>query len=175
MELIFQKGSEKDIKEWMIVNIQRFESISINGRMAFAISCLEIVVVEENINNHLLTKSVDYLWEYVSTDRLDIWDDEVSAFPSNLNDFMASYKLENPKLEKVNLIFELFDLIIDIGRANLYGAFQSELTLIPLERTIEIMEVNDYKLPNLSVFQKSKVTDYHGWGHRVSPNYFKYK
>ncbi|SER52957.1 hypothetical protein SAMN04488559_101217 [Isobaculum melis] len=155
------------------MNSQKFESISINGRIAFAISCLEKVLDEENIKNHLLIKNIDYFWEFVSSDSLDIWDDQVSSFPTNLNDFIERYHLKNHKSDKVIIIFELFDLIIDIGRANLYGAFQSELTLKQLDKIIEIMTVNSYKLPNLLFFQKSKVTDYHGWGHRVSPAYFK--
>lgn len=62
--------------------------------------------------------------------------------------------------------------IIEIGMANSYGGFKSEYTMVHTLNVINLLEANNIVLPDLKPFQKSKVSEFHGWGNRVGRGFF---
>jgi len=62
--------------------------------------------------------------------------------------------------------------VIEIGRGNLYGAFDSKFSLYPLLTVIETLENQNIGLPKTTLFEQSKVSECNGWGNIMDKSYF---
>jgi len=63
------------------------KKISITGRLAFGITCLEQYIKEQNLKNKWLDRLIDVLWEFTTSEDLEEWDNKISDLdPSNIID-----------------------------------------------------------------------------------------
>ena len=60
---------------------ERLKKVSIRGRMALGISCLEILLESEGlIEKEEMKKLLSHLWEFTSSERLDLWEDQMMGY-----------------------------------------------------------------------------------------------
>lgn len=151
-----------------------FEPISIIGRFAFGLTCLEHTCQAWQVKSQKMNELIEYLWTFTSSHGLDTWESE-------LNEFLPNYTYEMPtrfeygflENDKQELLTDLILEVIEIAGANLYGGFRSEYTMVHTLKVASLLEENNIELPNLTPFQKSKVTEFHGWGNPVDKSFFK--
>lgn len=62
-----------------------FKTISIRGRFAFGVMCIEKYLFENKIENPWVEKILILLWEFTNSESLDIWDEKISDInPQNI-------------------------------------------------------------------------------------------
>ncbi|MFC4077128.1 hypothetical protein [Salinithrix halophila] len=149
-------------------------TVSIRGRVAFGITCLEKVCEEWKVKNDVMDHFIQELWTFMK-DNSD-WDVRVTNLlpddddPTlNAKHFGYSYL----PLSQQEDLTTLLDEVIHIGIWNDAGAFISELTLEPTLEVGKILTKNNIPVPDISPFLKSPVTDCGGWGKKVDPEFFK--
>jgi hypothetical protein len=153
------------------------KEISIRGRFAFAMRCLELVLnKEQEINNPVVQRTLTQLWTFTESDRLDNWEEEVFAFnPSLLKVDIDEFSFPSkPEIEEIkeyyssttDTIRELISTIILIGTENLYAATVdfSKATLDPTLHVIKLTKSTVGQIPNIENFKKFAFADKDGWG-----------
>ncbi|MEP0265875.1 hypothetical protein [Dokdonia sp.] len=170
---IFQTTLESKIKK-----------ISIRGRLAFGINCIENYLTENNIVNQYMVMLVDTLWEATTSERLDLWEKKISDLdPSNILDphpenFPSDYKLLTEtafyelKTFYINADEKFIFLIentIEIGIGNLYGGTQ-KYSPTTLASTLDVHKIAISvlkEIPDINKFQFSKFSEHSGWGNPI--------
>lgn len=150
-----------------------FEPISITGRFAFGVTCLERLCEEWQVKNQKMNELIELMWTFTSSDDLSVWD-------RHIYEVLPDYKYEVPtKLgyeflhkDRKKILTDVILEVVEIGMANSYGGFESEYTMRPTIKVANLLEANNIELPDLNPFKKSKVTEFHGWGNRVDKNFF---
>lgn len=163
---------------------------SIRGRFAFGVFCIEKYIDENNLKSRWIDKLIPTLWEFTSTDRMDLWEEKIGDLtPLNILDdspknHHSDYKSlsESEFIELKKYYFELndgliqmIDETIEIGLGNLYGG-TGEFSQSTFESTLFVYKLANKLLkekPNFDNFFKSKFTEFHGWGNNVRRDFFK--
>lgn len=159
---------------------QQLKAVSITGRMAYGITCLEVIIRHDNLDKEAFQPLLAALWDFTDNPDLSIWDENIMPFiPEDREDWPLGgtpaislfYQTLPPAL--LTCIAE----IIDIGRGNLYAGVQSHspATLASVMWVVQYMLANRYPLPQIENFQRSPFTlqDQHGWGNRVARSFFQ--
>ena len=158
-----------------------FKLISIRGRLAYGIFCLEQAFKESNKENELSSKIIKILWEFTTSENLSEWEEEITDYePIYVNDdsFIGYETLTNDQVLELkgfykNLPYNIIQLIensIDIGMSNLYsgtGEF-SPSSLEPTMKVFKTAQLSLSKKPNPEAFLISKYTEFHGWGNNIN-------
>jgi hypothetical protein len=162
----------------------QFKLISISGRLAFGVKCLEQYLIEKNILNKWLDKLINLMWEFTISEDLSEWDNKISDLdPSNILDThpdnkASDYKsLTEPEFNELknyysnidNDLLLLIDLIIDVGTTDLYGATgkYSKNTLDSTMRIYNFASEKINKIPEIDKFKISQFSERNGWGNRI--------
>lgn len=153
-----------------------FNNISIRGRLAFGMTCLEKLVTYFNADHPLLRTVVfPKIWEFTSTDDLGEWEESINNVDpicvlddSTESDLKTLYK----KLPK-DLVSTIEDVIC-IGTLNMYGGTgtNSPSTLKPLNEVLKTMTKLKLPLPDIQTFKKSTFSESHGWGDNQTRDYY---
>lgn len=166
--------------------IRRLKRISIRGRMALAVTCLEQVVAALVPDRERLDPLFDLLWSHVETDRLDVWEGAISVATQEV--YSSSNAAYDPTggfaptipagsvFENLpRLVIEMLAAVVEVGTGNVYagtGAF-SEITLVPTLKILAVYQENGFPLPPLEPFERSSFSEHDGWGHRVDRSFFR--
>lgn len=172
--------------------INKLKSISIRGRFAYGLLCLELLKSKLNQNLSELDSLVNKMWIMTNSDKLGWWQNEF--IENNPLVMLADHKLmkegrvsfEQIGFETVknelefenriaflsqlkNPIPQVIDKLCDIANNNISagcGEF-SELTLTPTLELIRILdESNEATRPNINIVKFSKYTENNGWGNK---------
>ncbi|WP_047547413.1 hypothetical protein [Psychroserpens sp. Hel_I_66] len=165
--------------------IEILKKISIRGRLAYGMKCLEQYVKENEINDELIDKVFDILWEFTTSDELDVWDEKISDFnPKHiLNIKPEKIESEYPTIT-INEYYELkkfyensdtdfismIEKVIEIGTGNLYGG-TDEYSSWTLEPTLEVIKMSELKLehiPDITKFKSFEYSEDKGWGKKIN-------
>jgi hypothetical protein len=153
-----------------------FQDISIRGRLAFGMACLEKLVDDLN-SNHPLFQTIVFpkIWQFTSTDNLGEWEQNIrDVDPMCVLDDKADSDLKvlYNKLPK-DIVSTISD-VIEIGTANIYGGTDnnSPMTLEPLNSVINTMTKLEIPLPDIQTFKKSSFNEFHGWGDNQTRDYY---
>ncbi|WP_299184683.1 hypothetical protein [uncultured Aquimarina sp.] len=166
-----------------------FKKISIRGRLAFGVKCLEQYIKEKNLENKHLDKLISVLWDFTTSENLAEWDNKISDLhPNNIVDKHPDNKASDYKSltesEFIDLkkyyseisddLFLLIDLIIDIGTTDLYGATgsYSKDTLQSTMRVYQFAQEKMNEIPNIHKFKISKFSEKSGWGNKIEKSAF---
>jgi hypothetical protein len=170
--------------------INRLKSVSIRGRIAYGLLCLENLNSKLNNDQPELEQLINNLWRTMNSDNLGWWQNEY--IENNPKTMIADYELMisgNVAFEQIGLetiktktefieriaflkqlknpIPEVLDKLCDIANQNISagtGEF-SELTLNPTIELIEIIEgANLITLPKIDIVEFSKFSENNGWG-----------
>lgn len=150
------------------------ETISIVGRVAFGVTCLEHLCEKWNIKNQQMVELIELLWTFTSSNNLSVWESQINEIlPDYTYEIPIKFGFEFLLKDKQETLTDVILEVIEIGGANLYGGFKSEYTIGHTLKVASLLENNNIELPDLKPFQKSKVTEFHGWGNSVDKSFFK--
>lgn len=154
--------------------------ISIRGRLAFGIKCIEQYVFENKISNRWIDKLIDTLWEFTSSTQLDFWESKIRDLePINILDnhpdnVPSNYSLTESDFYELRAFYQslskdftdLIDYTIEIGTGNLYGGTgkYSEFTLKPTIKVYELSNRLLNKVPDINKFLMFGYMEGNGWG-----------
>ncbi|MET4105917.1 hypothetical protein [Hymenobacter sp. UYP22] len=164
------------------------KGVSITGRMAYCISCLESALASEQLHGPELENLLAHLWEFTSSTDLGDWEERIMDFlPEVILDSSqkqpAFLTVEAAKqLKKIYSVLspsllQCIDDIIEVGRGNLYAGTvgHSQNTLAPTMSVVRYMVAKGYALPAIDKFLRSPFSeqDSHGWGKRLDRRFFQ--
>lgn len=158
-----------------------FNKISIRGRFAYCMKCLEKSISKFGINNEYLAKLVNLMWKFVSSNQLDEWEETIlDEFPEEDDfwEFSKKFCFEEISLELQEFISKLIINTIEVGRSNLYSGYNSDISMLYLKRVIYLMKLRYIDLPNINDYKRLKAdikdsTKDFGWGRPVKLDFFK--
>jgi hypothetical protein len=147
------------------------ESVSIRGRMAFAVDSVQAWVDQDGFDGPALRSLLELMVEFCSSADLGDWDRKcIEAAASS----MIREETGSPSLvEAVDAAIE------DVGRGDLFGGVigVSLTTLNGALRVARLAAAAGVSLPSLGSYAFSSFDEVHGWGleiHRVSPEHWQH-
>jgi len=165
------------LEEWI-------EGISIRGRMAYSLICLETACCKWQIESTEMSATLSKFWEFTISMSLDVWDVEAQRTQPYLYAFYDEFQEAK---EWRGMAEEWgFDTLPDsqqeaLGRmlvllhgpaGNLFAGFDSYVTADPLIELINIMLTAGLDLPDRSRVTLSRVEESGGWGIPHPREYF---
>lgn len=159
--------------------ITSFKKVSINGRYAYGLVCLENAFQKEKVHHAQMKPLVDFLWTFTTSSKLDLWQGEVDELcPETILDSRTDFHdLDILSYDEAVLyksfyeslpayLIELIDTVMWIGLSNLYvgiGTYSSS-SYEQLVILVSLCEENKVPQPALDVFQASSFNEMNGWG-----------
>ncbi len=160
------------------MNKNDFKKISIRGRVAFAICCLESIIIANRYDINDWSVLLNKLWMIAELEVVSDWLYIVAeCLPENILE-VASYDygsfqyINEDEYEQLyelyskcrEDIWELIEIIFDLGTAQMYSNIKgfSEATLSELEKVITFMKAKNIDMPSVSQFRMLLYCD--GWG-----------
>jgi hypothetical protein len=166
------------------MNRDDFKMVSIRGRLAYAISCLENALKYYKCNTTDWRIVLEQLWTYTDIQFFDDWHYTIaeilpeSVLESNIFDVddheyineMQFICLHNLYSNTNNEIKDIIQFIFNIGICEFYGKLENygQLTLDNMEVLINYMISNSIPLPDMSRFKVFYYDDGNGWGEKFS-------
>lgn len=150
------------------------DSVSIRGRMAFGVTCLQRVCHSWGVKGDCMRDLIDLLWAFVEQERLDNWEDTVTEtvrHPSP-DAFAAKFAFDHLDSAKRNFLADLVCLVVQIGRANLYCGYVNEATRTPTFRIALMLQSYLIPIPEIERFRQPLLSGGAGWGHPCSRTAF---
>lgn len=165
----------KDQKQYLENSIK---SISINGRMYFALCCLKNAFESKGIKSEALNYILNIIIEFLQSTELDKWEEYAKAIlPESILDttFNIFDSIIEPDLIlKLKSFYEnlpqylvgLIENTLNIGLDNLYSGTDeySSITFDDVIKIINICEKNNIKIPDINNFIEYSFKENHGWG-----------
>lgn len=164
------------------MNIDTFKKISLNGRVAYAIRCLENTILTLNYDVNKWKIVLEYLWEFTSIQYLDDWSGMIAEIiPDNLLEFKTYEEHDFEYLDEKNFeylyslyknIDEKIDFIMtsiyNIGTSHAYSVIveYGQKSLDELEKLIIYMIQNNIQLPDIKLFETFSIEENEGWGNK---------
>lgn len=166
-----------------------FKKVSVTGRMAFGIKCLEQFIIEKEIQNAMLYRLLEVLWEFTITENLAEWDSKItelapeSILDNHLQNSPENYKhltasefqhLKDFYLKADEKLIDLIGYVIDIGTTHLYGA-TGQYAKEALESTMKVYQFAKKEIvviPDLNKFTFTEFSERNGWGNRTEKKQF---
>lgn len=156
--------------------MKNFKNISISGRYIYSYLCIKSYL---SFNPEIILPNYinELLIEFVNTNRKDNWQglvDEIlpsTVMDENFNPEIES-KLNSLETKKIKEFYEgisgdLFNLIDNtfwLGLENLYGKYDSEITMPYVENNINILLKNHIELPDYQKISNLTSDINSGWG-----------
>lgn len=168
------------------MNANEFINISIRGRVAFSILCLENVIRHYNVESLPWAFVLEKLWEFTSNSGyLDDWMDvTVEIIPKTvINDTLyltgdfESMDLECITIEQFKCLHDLYskvdsvlcfiiDKIFSLATGEMYGALRdgAPYNLEHLQEILNMMEQHNIPLPPIEPLKIYSFWERGGWG-----------
>lgn len=147
--------------------------ISIRGRMGYAITCLEKIIMYYKAQTPQIVKLLYFLWDYTLSARFDLWEKEFARIvPESVNDFKICFELEFLECDIISFIFSILEEVYEVATGNLYGGYLSVYTEVPLIHIIEKLNSKNITLPAMEPFAISKASEENGWGKPIAKSDF---
>lgn len=160
------------------MDAKEFGNISIRGRVAYAIFCLEKAIDHFGFDKQNWLFVLDLMWSTTNA-KLGSWHYPLAECTGrsiindegNLDDleFLTKEKFwELNKLYKGSnkTILRMIDLIFEISTRDLYASIanNSPDTLNYLQEILDLMDRNNIAVPEITLFQKFSINENAGWG-----------
>lgn len=162
------------------MEINSFKSISVRGRMAYAICCLESAISKAHNNSKAWDIILNQLWTYTEKKYLDEWHEITAEFipdtileytSFNQDDFEFLSRSEFDTLSKLykgseKHICDIINHIFELGSVELYGKLTNEgvHVLNELMQIIVLMNKYEIPLPDFISFTNYSFNENNGWG-----------
>ncbi|WP_108867402.1 hypothetical protein [Aquimarina aquimarini] len=160
-----------------------FNDISIRGRVAYAIMCLENAIKWYKKDNLDWSFLFQLLWSFMkgnvadwhypmaeATPRSILFDAEYSVKEMNYINREEYSKLTNLYNSSNEVIIFILNKLFEIGTRDLYSSISNNSldTLEYLEDIIDIMNKNKIPLPEVKFFKKFSINENNGWGRELN-------
>ncbi|MGE5472861.1 MAG: hypothetical protein ACM3UU_01430 [Ignavibacteriales bacterium] len=164
------------------MDINNFKGISLNGRVAYGISCFEntLLFLKYDVSNWKMI--LELLWDFTSTENLEAWNDQIAeVIPENLLEFKTYEQhdfeyLEESQFEYLYNLYQNIDNRIGIlirqifylGSSHSYSVIvdHGQRSLEELDRIITFMIDNSIPLPDIELFKRYSIDENKGWGNK---------
>lgn len=157
----------------VIISEADIEPISIRGRVAFGVACLENVCWSWGLVGKEFDQLLKKFWDFTESLDLCRWEREVAALiPDTIQELAQLYPTAGLTPEQVGILFALLQTVWEIAIGNAYGAFRSGFTLLPTLDLVGLMQDADVYPPDIRPFKKSPVSEDGGWGRPVPRSFF---
>lgn len=159
-----------------------FKNISLNGRVAYGISCFENVLLSLKCDVSNWKMVLEYMWQFTSSQDLEVWNDQIAEIiPENLLEFKTyeEHDFEYLKESQFKYLYDLYqnidpkiDYIIRqifyLGSSHSYSVIvdYGQRSLEELDRLIKFMVDNCFPLPDIEPFLKFSIEENKGWGNK---------
>ncbi|MGB3513539.1 MAG: hypothetical protein WBA93_30880 [Microcoleaceae cyanobacterium] len=159
---------------------EKFRDISIRGRIAYMLLCLEALLKKNNDTRQGWDYLLEKFWMYTNIEFLDDWQDiaaellpdsieEVSDFESGEFEYLDKENFYSIKLlySKINEEHsELIETIYFMGTLELFGALvnNGEQSLKYLKKAHTLFKKNQIKFPAISSVSRFNFYKNNGWG-----------
>lgn len=153
-----------------------FKTISIRGRLAYGVTCLERLCKTWNVLNKRMDLLIETLWAFTSSENLADWENTIlNLLPDDdrVETYACEFGYSHLEITKQKVLTNIIWDVMEIGQGNLYGAFESKYSLLPLIKAISTLEKNKIDLPKIKLFKKSNVLECNGWGNPIEKDNFK--
>lgn len=154
--------------------ISEFEDISVSGRVAYAICCLEKIIISGGYVNSTAVKFIELLGSCTNS-MLDVWQDKVAdilpnCFMEGESEFYEECGISSDDIKKLynsdTAIPAITELIYYMCSCELYGKISgnSSMTLEKLNEVFQIMKCRKIQIPEISDFKKFSFNIDSSWG-----------
>lgn len=160
--------------------IEQFKNISMRGRVAYGILCLESTLNSEEKFSKGWKLVLERLWSYTEIKYLDEWQDKtLEILPSSI---MEIENFEEEDLEYVsqtefdvlkslygnanNMVLDMIEVIFYIGTLELFGSISNGAiqSLKQLEKLLSIMNSIPVEPPAIGLVRRYSFQEENGWG-----------
>ncbi|NLL81465.1 MAG: hypothetical protein GX231_04050 [Tissierellia bacterium] len=164
------------------MNKDDFKNISLNGRVAYGISCFENTLLSLNYNVNDWKIVLEFLWEFTSIEFLDEWSSiVVEIIPDHLLEFKTYEEHDFEYLDRNNFkylynlyqgidekIDSIMTSIYNIGTSHAYSVIveYGQKSLDELGLLINFMTEHKLQLPDIEPFLKYSIEENKGWGNK---------
>ena len=164
----------------MDIDVSSFRPISMRGRVAFAIMCLEESIMRLAPEPERWLVVVNQLWKYTSEESLDVWQEVTAEFTPGAILKYAEYVEQDYELLTRDgfwllrdlyqscdpLLRELTDLVFDIGTLELFGSLDgfAPQSLRHLVQVLRLLGERGLPVPSVDLVSEQAFTSRHGWG-----------
>jgi len=154
------------------------DQMSIWGRLAFGITCLERLCAAWSANQgEGIRKVLSQFWSFwlfSKERRLDLWEEACDALlPEDFHEMPSLTGNLSLSWSQQMVLHAVIENVWLIGSGNLYGGFRSEFTREPTIKVISLLQNHGIELPDVQLFLKSPVSESNGWGEPHPPDYFR--
>jgi hypothetical protein len=163
------------------MNTEIFHTVSISGRYVYGYLCLRAVITQQGLEQmpDLLDR---FLKIFIETNRKDLWDEQARQFlPSFVltddNGIPFSFD-DDEEEEKLPIAYyyhsltplfrDVLEELIELGRVNLYGSFESNITFYHINNIVTLLQENNIDLPDIKIVDRFPVSEFDGWGNAIS-------
>lgn len=160
---------------------KEFKNISVKGRVAYGIRCLEQTLIYYNCSLENWKWIIEKIWGYTSVVYLDDWFYEIAEFmPDSILDdkdcypedceYLSEeqfYRLVRTYSEDSNpVINRIIRLIFEMGTSDLYSKLEgcAQNSLDCLNKIMCIMVQENIELPSSTPFSNYSYKENNGWG-----------
>lgn len=162
--------------------MENFKEVSIRGRVAFAILCLENAIFHFGFDKYDWSFILGQLWS-VTNSKLGTWHYPLSECTGrsiindedNIDDleFLTKerfWELNSLYKKSNSSILRIIDLIFEIATRDLYASIvnNSPDTLEYLKQIILILEKENITFPDYKLVEKFSINEDGGWGRKFS-------
>lgn len=161
-----------------------FKMISIRGRVAYSIKCLENALFHYKCNTNSWIFILEKLWSYTDIEFFDDWHYcmaelipesilETEDYEANDFDYITESQFKETYhlyLGTDEVIKDILQMMFDIGISELYGRLENygQITLKNMERLFYYMETKAIPFPDFDEFKKLSYKIENGWGDKFS-------
>jgi hypothetical protein len=159
--------------------------VSVRGRVAFSICCLETAILHFVAESESWRFLLDELWKYTTESRLDRWQEIIAEYTPSVildqehfsdGDFefideQLFNRLHRLYSQHESVLSELVDLVFDVGTIELFGSIDGfgQESLNQACRVMEKVQAIGLRLPELDRFATYSRLERRGWGNPFDP------
>lgn len=168
--------------------IKKFSKISFSGRLAFAMSCMENVIVKLdlcNINSDAIDIIIKKLWGFSDCEYLDEWHYSLTEIVPEYTcefyeyerhdfeylterefDILYKFYTKLANTKEMEIYNNLFIITFELSRAHIYSniQFPGKDSLDRLNELITAMQTYEIEIPNVRLYKKYKFKENSGFG-----------
>jgi hypothetical protein len=157
-----------------------FESISIRGRFAFALACLEALAAKWNVGGDYFGQLLALLWEFTSRPMLaskrdgDWWRDFGALRGGKWDDLVGRIKADNPGLssDQLHAIRHACEELYRLGGTDMYAQPQVWNSIPATLNVAGILIRWGVPLPALAPFARSRWDEHQAFGATRTREFF---
>ncbi|MBS7531571.1 hypothetical protein IC619_013870 [Hazenella sp. IB182353] len=155
---------------------EEFDEISIRGRIAYGVTCMNELCKKRRINSSKMISFLELIKSGTKTNdftQIELAVPEYYPKDESLKELAIAFGFDHLSIDQQKIVEIALEELTYTTLGNIYAGYRSEYTLEPLINLIQILKDNDIVLPDSKPFKKSKSTEQNGWGKSVPFEYFQ--